>query len=100
MDSCVRLNVPPTAQSARLLSLKRRRGIYYRSTLGDTEGRVELRHLDPDLLRRDHVDPTDVDAVVAHIESQIRAEGFRTTRRAPNGRSVVASWDISPAAVA
>ncbi|HXQ90322.1 MAG TPA: hypothetical protein VN768_02120 [Acidimicrobiales bacterium] len=99
MDSFVRLNVPPTAQRVRLLSLKRRWGIYYRSTRGDTEGRVELRPIDVDMLRGDHVDPTDVDAVVAHVERRLQAEGLRTTRRAAEGRSVVASWDIAPGPV-
>lgn len=96
MDAHVRLNVPPEAQVARLLSRNRRWGVYYRSVVGDSEGRLEFRHIDLDLLRADDVDPADTEAVIAHIELQIQAAGFDTARQPSDGESIAASWDLSP----
>lgn len=95
MDRHVLLNVPPTAQTARLLSLKRRWGISYHSTLGDTEGRVEFRQIGSDTLRADQVDPTDTEAVIAHIERRLHSEGYDTARKPVEERPTAASWDIS-----
>jgi len=94
MDDHVRLNVPPAARTVRLLSRNRRWGVYYRSLLGDVEGRVEFRHIDADLLRLDDVDPDDTGAVIAHIEGRLRAAGYAARRRPDERDAVAASWDI------
>ena len=94
MEDHVRLKIPPAARIVRLLSRNRRWGIYYRSLLGDVEGRVEFRHIDPNLLRLDRVDPTDTDAVIAHIEDRLRAAGYDARRRPDERDAVAASWDI------
>ena len=94
MDAHVRLNVPPAAETARLLSRNRRWGVYYRSLVGDTEGRVEFRMIDGEMLRADEVDPGDTDAVVAHIELRLHAAGFDTLRRPPEDAPVAATWSL------
>jgi anion-transporting ArsA/GET3 family ATPase len=94
MGAHVQLNVPPEAETARLLTRNRRWGVYYRSLVGDTEGRVEFRTIDSEMLSADDVDPADADAVVAHIEHRLDAAGFDTTRRDPEGAPVAATWDI------
>ena len=96
MDAHVQLNVPPAAQTARLLTRHRRWGIYYRSLIGDTEGRVEFRQIDPVMLRADDVDPSNAEAVIAHVEHQLQTTGYDTTRWPDEGEPIVASWDIRP----
>jgi len=94
MDANVSLIVPAAARTARLMSRNRRWGVYYRSFPGDAEGHVEFRQIDPDLLRLDDVDPTDADAVIAHVEDRLRAAGYDATRRPDEGGPVAAGWDI------
>ncbi len=94
MDAHVRLNVPPAARSARLLSRGRRWGLYYRSRPGDVESHAEFRQIDQEMLRLDHVDQADTEAVIAHVEDRLRAAGFGATRRPDEGEPVVAGWDI------
>lgn len=94
MDDQVHLNVPPEARTAKLLTRHRRWGVYYRSMIGDVEGRVEFRQIDPEVLSADQVDPTDTAAVVTHVERQLHAAGFDTTRRPSEGEPVAAAWDI------
>lgn len=96
MDAHVHLNVPYAAQTARLLSRNRRWGIFYRTTVGDTEGGVEFRQIDPKRLDADHVDRTDPDAVIAHVERRLRAEGYDATRTSDDGETCTASWEIKP----
>lgn len=95
MGDHVQLNVPPEAETARLLTRAGRWGVYYRSVLGDSEGRLEFRQIDSDLLRADLVDPADTDAVVTHVERRLRAAGYVTERRAADDDHVAATWDIS-----
>jgi hypothetical protein len=94
MDAHVHLNVPSEAETARLLSRNQRWGVYYRSVVGDIEGRLEFRQIRSDLLRADHVDPTDTDAVVTHVEQRLHAAGYDTARKVPEGEPIAASWDI------
>ncbi len=94
MDVNVSLNVPAAARTVRLMSRNRRWGVSYRSFPGDAEGHVEFRQIDSDLLRLDDVDPTDADAVIAHVEDRLRAAGYDATRRPNEGEPVAASWDI------
>ncbi|HEY5024298.1 MAG TPA: hypothetical protein VII76_04915 [Acidimicrobiales bacterium] len=94
MDAHVHLTVPPAADTARLLTRNQRWGVYYRSLVGDIEGRLEFRQIRSDRLRADEVDPTDADAVVAHVERRLQAAGYDTALRAPEGDPVVAGWDI------
>jgi hypothetical protein len=96
MDDQVHLKVPPEAHTAKLLNRHQRWGVYYRSLTGNLEGRVEFRQIDPEVLSADHVDPTDTAAVVAHVEHQLQAAGFDTTRRPSEGEPVAATWDIRP----
>jgi hypothetical protein len=94
MEVHVHLNVPSEAETARLLTRNRRWGVYYRSVVGDIEGRLEFRQIHPEMLRADQVDPTDTDAVVAHIERRLQAAGYDTARRPPEGEPIAATWDI------
>jgi hypothetical protein len=94
MAARVHLNVPHAAETARLLTRNRRWGVYYRSLVGDSAGRLEFRQIDPDMLRADEVDPTDADAVVNHIEQRLHAAGYDTVRRPPEGEPIAATWDI------
>jgi anion-transporting ArsA/GET3 family ATPase len=100
MGTHVQLNVPPAAETARLLTRNRRWGVYYRSLVGDSTGRLEFRQIDPDLLRADQVDPADADAVVNHVEHRLQAAGYDTVRRPPEGEPIAAAWDISRRATA
>ncbi len=94
MDAHVQLNVPPAAETVRLLSRKHGWGVYYRSLVGDSEGRIEFRRIDSDMLLADDVDPTDPDAVVDHVERRLHAAGYDTARLASEGDTVAATWDI------
>jgi hypothetical protein len=94
MDAHVHLNVPSAAENARLLSRNQRWGVYYRSLVGDVEGRLEFRQIRSDMLRADHVDPADTDAVVTHVERRLQAAGYDTARRPAEGDAIAASWDI------
>ena len=94
MDAHVQLNVPPDAVTARLLTRNRRWGVYYRALVGETEGHVEFRMIDPDMFRADEVDPADSDAVIAHIERRLHGAGFDTVRRPPEDAPVTAAWDL------
>ncbi len=95
MGAHVHLNVPPAAETARLLTRNRRWGVYYRSLIGDSAGRLEFRQIDPDKLRADLVDPTDADAVAVHIEHRLHAAGYDTVRRPAEGAPIAATWDIA-----
>ncbi len=94
MEVHVHLDVPSEAETARLLTRNRRWGVYYRSVIGDIEGRLEFRQINPDMLRADQVDPADADAVIAYIELRLQAAGFDTARRPPEAEPIAASWDI------
>jgi len=94
MDAHVHLNVPPATRTARLLRRNRRWGLYFRARAGETENRLEFRQIDPGLLRLDHVDPTDVDAVIAHVEDRLKAAGYDTARLPDEGEPVAAVWGI------
>jgi hypothetical protein len=96
MGAHVHLNVPPAAQTARLVTRNRRWGISYRSRLGETEGSIEFRQIDPKMLDADHVDHTDPDAVIAHVEHRLWAAGFDASRTREDGEPFAASWDIRP----
>ena len=96
MDDIVRLHVPHSAHSARLLTRNRRWGILYRTRVGDSEGGVEFRQIDPSLLDADHVDRSDPDAVIAAVERRLVAAGYEPTRRHEDSESTAASWDIEP----
>jgi anion-transporting ArsA/GET3 family ATPase len=96
MDAFVQLQVPPAAETARLLTRHHRWGLYYRSLVGDTEGRLEFRQIDSAMLRADDVDPDDTDAVVDHIERRLYEAGYDTTRKASEDEPVAATWDIRP----
>jgi hypothetical protein len=99
VDAHVQLNVPSAAESARLLSRNQRWGVYYRSLVGEAEGRLEFRQIRSDMLRADRVDPTDTDAVVAHVERCLQDAGYDTAPRPPEGDQIAASWDIQRRAV-
>jgi len=96
MDAHVRLNVPPSAETARLLTRNRHWGLYYRSLLSDDEGVLEFRQIDPDMIRADLVDPADTDAVIALIEHRLNDAGYDTARLPEETEPIVASWDIAP----
>jgi len=96
MDDHVRLHVPHSAQTARLLTRNRRWGILYRTRVGDTEAGVEFRQIDPSLLDADQVDRTDPDAVIAAVERRFVAAGYEPTRTHEDPESYAASWDIKP----
>lgn len=96
MDTHVRLNVPPAAETARLLTRNRRWGVYYRSLLGEDEGVLEFRQIDPEMIRADLVDPADTEAVIDLIERRLHDAGYDTARLADETEPIVASWDIAP----
>lgn len=88
------LDVPPLARTARLLTQTFGWTIHYQWLVEDAEGHIEIRRIDSDSLRSDHVDPTDAVAMATHIELRMRAEGFDCIRKPAEGQSVVASWTI------
>jgi len=88
------LNVPPQARTARLKTQSQRWQIRYQWLVGDTEGHVEIRNIDPDMLRADQGDPNDTAAVVAHIEHRLEAEGYVYDDRPIEEEFCVASWAI------
>ena len=94
MDAHVQLTVPSAAETARLLSRNQRWGVYYRSVVGEVEGRLEFRQIRSEMLRADHVDPADTDAVVAHVERCLDEAGYDTARRPFEDDQNAASWDI------
>jgi len=96
VDAHVQLNVPPEADTAKLLHRHRRWGVYYRSLVSASEAVVEFHQIDADLLVADDVDPGDAGAVAIHVEHRLEAAGFDTTRLAPEGEPVTAGWDIRP----
>jgi hypothetical protein len=100
MDAHVQLNVPPEAETAKLLHRQRRWGIYYRSLVSASEAVVEFHQIDLDLLVADDVDPADSGAVATHMEHRLEAAGFDATRLAPEGEPVAASWDLRARTVA
>ncbi|HVA02838.1 MAG TPA: hypothetical protein VMU64_03745 [Acidimicrobiales bacterium] len=91
----IHLNVPPAAETARLLTRNRRWGVYYRSLFDNSAGGLEFRQIDPDMLRADAVDPADEAAVALHIEERLHAAGYDTVRRPSEGASIAATWDIT-----
>lgn len=92
----VHLNVPPAAETARLLTRNRRWGVYYRSLIDNSAGGLEFRQIDPDLLQADEVDPADAAAVALHIEHRLQAAGYDTVRRPSEEAPIAATWDITP----
>jgi hypothetical protein len=100
MDAHVQLNVPPEAETAKLLHRQRRWGMYYRSLVSAGEAVVEFHQIDVDLLVADDIDPADSGAVAAHVEHGLQAAGFDPTRLVPEGEPVAASWDLRPRTVA
>jgi hypothetical protein len=82
------------ARIARLSKQDRRWSIHYQWVVEGVEGHLEVRSVDSDLLRADHVDPSDVDAVTDHIEGRLQSEGFDSTRRPGEPEPIAASWDI------
>jgi hypothetical protein len=90
------LDVPPLARTARLLTQTLGWTIHYQWLFEGKVGHIEIRRIDSSSLRSDHVDPTDVAAVVAHIERRMKAEEFDFTRIPVEDQSVVACWTIHP----
>ena len=88
------LGAPPSASIARLLKQDRRWKIHYQWVVESVEGHLEVRSVDADALRADHVDPTDTDAVTDHIEGLLQSEGFDSTRRPREPEPIAASWNI------
>ena len=84
------LNVPPPAQAARLLIHRLGWTIQYRWLVADTEGHVEIRRIDSDRLRADDIDPTDVAAVIEHIEHRLQTAGYDVVRRPAEADPVAA----------
>jgi len=94
------LDVPPSARTARLLTQTFGWTIHYQWLVEDTEGHIEIRRIDSESLRSDHVDPSDAAAVVIHVEVRMNAEGYDCTRRPTEEPPMVASWTIQPRASA
>jgi hypothetical protein len=88
------LNVPPLARTARLKSQSQLWHIRYHWQVGEIESHVEIRSIDPEMLRADDVDPSDTAAVVAHIEQRLQAEGYAFDDRPIEEDFCVASWAI------
>jgi hypothetical protein len=88
------LNVPPLVTTARLKSQGHLWHIRYHWQVGNRESHVEIRSIDPDMLRADDVDPTDTAAVVAHIKHRLQAEGYGLDDRPIEEEFCVASWAI------
>ncbi len=92
------LDVPPSARTARLLTQIFGWTIHYQWLVEDIEGHIEIRRIDSESLRSDHVDPADAAAVVAHVERRMTAEGYDFTRSPAEELPVVAGWTIQPRA--
>ncbi len=94
------LDVPPSARTARLLTQTFGWTIQYQWLVEDTGGHIEIRRIDSESLRSDHVDPSDAAAVVAHVELRMNAEGYDCTRRPTEEPPVVTSWTMQSRATA
>jgi hypothetical protein len=90
------LDVPHSARTARILTQTFGWTIHYQWLVDNTEGHIEIRRIDSELLRSDQVDPSDAAAVVSHVESRMHTEGYDFIRSPIEDLPVVASWAIAP----